>query len=158
MARVGGEYPPPRINEGRRQLWLRDALDKAILPQNFGGPGPGRGLVMFSKPLPRFVIAQDRCERPDRLLFPYPAALPETRLRDLERAARAPTMQACGENGDGGRAAALNASVRRMEHHAQGWPSHRRRSLGAYGTIDWLFRQYKTEQGLSREGLASITA
>jgi hypothetical protein len=32
MARVGGEYPSPRINEGRRQLWLRDDLDKAILP------------------------------------------------------------------------------------------------------------------------------
>jgi len=32
MARVGGEYPSPRINEGKRQLWLRDDLDKAILP------------------------------------------------------------------------------------------------------------------------------
>jgi hypothetical protein len=32
MARVGGEYPSARINEGRRQLWLRDDLDKAILP------------------------------------------------------------------------------------------------------------------------------
>jgi hypothetical protein len=32
MVRVGGEYPSPRINEGRRQLWLRDDLDKAILP------------------------------------------------------------------------------------------------------------------------------
>jgi hypothetical protein len=32
IARVGEEYPQPRINEGRRQLWLRDDLDKAILP------------------------------------------------------------------------------------------------------------------------------
>jgi hypothetical protein len=29
IARVGGEYPSPRINEGRRQLY---DLDKAILP------------------------------------------------------------------------------------------------------------------------------
>jgi hypothetical protein len=32
MARVGKEYPQPRVHEGRRRLWLRDDLDKAILP------------------------------------------------------------------------------------------------------------------------------
>ena len=32
MNRVGHEYPEPRVKEGRRQLWLRDDLDQAILP------------------------------------------------------------------------------------------------------------------------------
>jgi hypothetical protein len=32
IARVGREYPQPRICEGRRRLWLRDDLDHAILP------------------------------------------------------------------------------------------------------------------------------
>ena len=32
MKRVGTEYPQPRINDGRRKLWLRDDLDRAILP------------------------------------------------------------------------------------------------------------------------------
>jgi hypothetical protein len=32
IARVGKEYPQPRVNDGRRRLWLRDDLDKAILP------------------------------------------------------------------------------------------------------------------------------
>jgi hypothetical protein len=32
IRRVGKEYPQPRIKEGRRQLWLRDDLDGAILP------------------------------------------------------------------------------------------------------------------------------
>jgi hypothetical protein len=32
MKRVGSEYPPPRVNDGRRKLWLRDDLDQAILP------------------------------------------------------------------------------------------------------------------------------
>lgn len=32
MKRVGKEYPNPRVAEGRRRLWLRDDLDKAILP------------------------------------------------------------------------------------------------------------------------------
>jgi hypothetical protein len=32
MKRVGTEYPRPRVNDGRRKLWLRDDLDQAILP------------------------------------------------------------------------------------------------------------------------------
>ena len=32
LERVGREYPLPRVNEGRRRLWLRDDLDSAILP------------------------------------------------------------------------------------------------------------------------------
>lgn len=32
LARVGTEYPQPRVCEGRRRLWLRDDLDQAILP------------------------------------------------------------------------------------------------------------------------------
>jgi hypothetical protein len=32
IARVGSDYPKPRVCEGRRRLWLRDDLDAAILP------------------------------------------------------------------------------------------------------------------------------
>jgi hypothetical protein len=32
LKRVGGEYPQPRIKDGRRKLWLRDDLDRAIAP------------------------------------------------------------------------------------------------------------------------------
>ena len=32
LKRVGQEYPQPRVNDGRRKLWLRDDLDQAILP------------------------------------------------------------------------------------------------------------------------------
>ncbi len=32
LKRVGTEYPQPRVNDGRRRLWLRDDLDQAILP------------------------------------------------------------------------------------------------------------------------------
>ena len=37
LSRVGEEYPRPRINDGRRRLWLRDDLDKAILPSDLAG-------------------------------------------------------------------------------------------------------------------------
>jgi hypothetical protein len=29
-SRVGTEYPQPKVNDGRRKLWLRDDLDRAI--------------------------------------------------------------------------------------------------------------------------------
>jgi hypothetical protein len=32
LSRVGKEYPQPRVHEGRRRLWLRDDLDRAITP------------------------------------------------------------------------------------------------------------------------------
>jgi hypothetical protein len=32
LKRVGSEYPQPRVSDGRRRLWLRDDLDRAILP------------------------------------------------------------------------------------------------------------------------------
>lgn len=38
MQRVGREYPQPRVNEGRRRLWLRDDLDNAILPAELAAP------------------------------------------------------------------------------------------------------------------------
>jgi hypothetical protein len=36
LKRVGTEYPHPRVNDGRRRLWLRDDLDQAILPPELG--------------------------------------------------------------------------------------------------------------------------
>jgi hypothetical protein len=38
LKRVGREYPQPRVNDGRRRLWLRDDLDQAILPPDLATP------------------------------------------------------------------------------------------------------------------------
>jgi len=38
LKRVGSEYPRPRVNEGRRQLWFKDDLDRALLPPELAGP------------------------------------------------------------------------------------------------------------------------
>ena len=38
IARVGHEYPEPRVAEGRRRLWLKDDLDQAILPPDLAAP------------------------------------------------------------------------------------------------------------------------
>jgi hypothetical protein len=36
LKRVGSEYPQPRVSDGRRRLWLKDDLDRAILPTDMG--------------------------------------------------------------------------------------------------------------------------
>jgi hypothetical protein len=38
LKRVGSEYPAPRISQGRRRLWLKDDLDRAILPPDMVAP------------------------------------------------------------------------------------------------------------------------
>ena len=38
LSRVGSEYPQPRVNEGRRRLWLKDDLDRALLPEEMAPP------------------------------------------------------------------------------------------------------------------------
>jgi len=43
MARVGDEYPHPRVKEGRRQLWLRDD-HRAILPTDLTDRDVGEDL------------------------------------------------------------------------------------------------------------------
>lgn len=36
---IGREYPQPRVKEGRRRLWLKDDLDRAILPPDLTAVG-----------------------------------------------------------------------------------------------------------------------
>jgi len=37
LKRVGAEYPRPRVNDGKRRLWLKDDLDRALLPAELAG-------------------------------------------------------------------------------------------------------------------------
>jgi hypothetical protein len=37
LKRVGTDYPLPSVKDGRRQLWLRDELDRAVAPKLIPG-------------------------------------------------------------------------------------------------------------------------
>ena len=52
---------------------------------------------------------------------------------------------ACGKDGKGGRAAILNALFDEWNAGRKGEPIEQAKHA-RYGTIDWLFRQYKTEK------------
>jgi hypothetical protein len=56
---------------------------------------------------------------------------------------------ACGENGKGGRAAALNALFDEWNDHRRGEPIAQAKI--ARHSIDWLFRQYKTEKAYTEK-------
>jgi hypothetical protein len=57
---------------------------------------------------------------------------------------------ACGEDGKGGRAATLNALFDEWNDRRRGEPIEQAK-IARYGTIDWLFRQYKTEKAYTEK-------
>jgi hypothetical protein len=57
---------------------------------------------------------------------------------------------ACGENGKGGRAATLNALFAEWNDHRRGEPIAQAK-IARHGSIDWLFRQYKTEKAYTEK-------
>lgn len=38
LSRVGSEYPEPKVNQGRRKLWLKMDLDRAMGLDEAGAP------------------------------------------------------------------------------------------------------------------------
>jgi hypothetical protein len=57
---------------------------------------------------------------------------------------------ACGDDGKGGRAAALNALFDEWNNQRKGEPIEQGK-IARYGTVDWLFRQYKTEKAYTEK-------
>jgi len=57
---------------------------------------------------------------------------------------------ACGEDGKGGRAVALNALFDESNDQRKDKPIEQAK-IARYGTIDWLFRQYKTEKAYTEK-------
>ena len=57
---------------------------------------------------------------------------------------------ACGQDGKSGRAATLNALFDEWNDRRKGEPIEQAK-IARYGTIDWLFRQYKTEKAYTEK-------
>jgi hypothetical protein len=57
---------------------------------------------------------------------------------------------ACDEDGKGGRAATLNALFDEWNAGRKGEPIEQAKHA-RYGTVDWLFRQYKTEKAYTEK-------
>ena len=93
-------------------------------------------------PLPRYVIAKSLASGRTGFYFNVP-----TRYRKLgcsipNEPLGSDYIVACGEDANGGRAAALNALFDEWDNAQRGLPVAGERAP-AYGTVDWLFREYK---------------
>jgi hypothetical protein len=100
---------------------------------------------MFSKPLPRFVIAKRLASGATAFYFHLPALYRKLDCPIPNEALGTDYAIACGENGDGGRAAGLNGLFDEWNTARKGGQVTTS-SVGAYGTVEWLFRQYKASK------------
>jgi len=100
---------------------------------------------MFSKPLPRFVIAKRLASGKTGFYFHLPAGYRKLGCSLPNEALGPDYAAACGDNGEGGRASTLNGlfdewnTVRKGGQVVPG-------ETNAYGTVDWLLREYKTSK------------
>jgi hypothetical protein len=97
---------------------------------------------MFSKPLPRFVITKTLASRATAFYFNVPTLYRKLGCTISNEPLGTDYTVACGENGEGGRAAALNALFDEWNIKRKGGQV-RAGHLAPYGTVDWLFREYK---------------
>jgi hypothetical protein len=96
---------------------------------------------MIPKQLPRFVLAKKLAGgtiafywSPNRRYCAQGCTIPREPLGT-------DYVVACGEDGNGGRAAALNALFDEWRSKRDGEPIQ---GIAKFGTIDWLFREYKS--------------
>src|SRR5262245_39387258 len=107
-----------------------------------GGPRRGRGLVMFTKPLPRFVIFKTLASGATAFYFNVPTLYRKLVCTIANEPLGTDYASACGEDGTGGRAAALNALFDEWNTKRKGGQVSAG-GVAAYGTVDWLFHEYK---------------
>ena len=97
---------------------------------------------MFSKPLPRFVIPKRLASGATAFYFNVPTLYRKLGCTISNEPLGTDYIVACGDNGDGGRAAALNSLFDEWNAKRKGGQISAGR-VTAYGTVDWLFREYK---------------
>lgn len=98
--------------------------------------------MIFSKPLPRFVIAKTLANGATSFYFNVPTLYRKLGCTIANEPLGTEYTLACGENGQGGRAAALNALFDEWNTKRKGGQVRAGR-IAPYGTVDWLFREYK---------------
>ena len=97
---------------------------------------------MFTKPLPRFVIAKTLASGATAFYFNVPTLYRKLGCTIWNEPLGMDYAVACGETGEGGRAAALNALFDEWNTKRKGGQVSAGR-LAPYGTVDCLFREYK---------------
>lgn len=97
---------------------------------------------MLIEPLPRFVIPKRLATGATAFYFNVPTLYRKLGCTISNEPLGTDYVTACGEHGTGGRAAGLNALFDEWNMKRKGGQVSAGRAA-AYGTVDWLFREYK---------------
>jgi hypothetical protein len=111
---------------------------------------PRRGFVVLERPRPRFVELRRLADGSDAFYFCIPKYYRALGCEIANEPLGVSYEAACGEDGKGGRAATLNALFNEWNDQRKGAPIEQAK-ISRYGTIDWLFRQYKTEKAYTEK-------
>ena len=112
--------------------------DLAVRPA--AGAGPRRGSVNVTRPLPRFVRFKTLASGAVAFYWDLTAYYRGLGCSIPGEPLGTDYVTACGEDGNGGRAAALNALFDEWRRSRSGEPVE---GPVQFGTVDWLFREYK---------------
>jgi hypothetical protein len=105
---------------------------------------------MLERPRPRFVEVRRLLDGSVAFYFRVPTYYRKLGCEIANEPLGISYEAACGEDGKGGRAATLNALFDEWNDRRKGEPIEQAK-IARYGTIDWLFRQYKTEKAYTEK-------
>jgi hypothetical protein len=97
----------------------------------------------MTRPLPRNVIAKQLASGLTGFYFNVPSYFRKLGCNIPNEPLGTDYVLACGNDGNGGRAAALNGLFDEWKAKRDGEPIT---GIIRFGTVDWLFREYKSSQ------------
>jgi hypothetical protein len=101
-------------------------------------------------PLPRFVITKILADGRAAFYFEVPGKYSKLGCTVLSQPLGRDYVVACGEDGNGGRAASLNAQFDEWQDLRHGLPVTGERAP-IYGTIRWLFQEYRRSKAYTEK-------
>jgi hypothetical protein len=113
--------------------------------------------VTLERPLPRFVEVRRLARGSAAFYFRIPTHYRKLGCEMANEPLGTSYESACGDEGKGGRAATLNGLFDEWNDQRRGKPGEQGK-IARYGTIDWLFRQYKTEKAYAKETMMRALA
>jgi hypothetical protein len=100
--------------------------------------------------LPRFVVAKPLADGRPAFYFQVPGKYRKLGCALDNQALGRDYAEACGENGNGGRAAALNAHFDEWQDVRRGLPVTGERAP-IYGTVRWLLQEYRRSKAYTEK-------
>lgn len=101
-------------------------------------------------PLPRFVVAKTLADGRTAFYFYVPGKYRKLGCTVANQPLGRNYAVACGEDGNGGRAAALNAQIDEWQGIRRGLPITSERAP-IYGSVRWLFQEYRRSKAYTEK-------